>query len=514
MITKNIIVLDITTAKEPFNAKPLLREGYNVTLARDVNETSQALSNQTCDLIIARADAPELLNLHLAHFPAGTAAVVVCSRECVGKAIECAGTGIISFLIEPYTPAKLKATVQMAINRSEMIVEGVRNRVLATIEQANHLMANELESSRIFDVVTEMSRSVTGSDYVNLIIKDEITGNYELKAVRGASTPACERVCREAMINALPLMVDAANTEYYTLHQHVRAAGGGALLTLPVKSKGEIIGAVNHLKMAEDSTYSEKEISAASVLAWWAGITLENIRLFRQVEKQHQQVNNLLHEVLMAQENERKRVAIEIHDGVAQWMVGASFGIKACSMLVNESRLEELETELNKIRNTMQRSVTELRRAIFNLRPAPLQDMGLISVIRQTAAALQQEAINCSVIAAEPLPTLTLVEETTVYWIVQESLSNIRKHASATEVTIVLKAQGNEFRAEVRDNGIGFDTENVFSSTMMLEHFGMIGMQERAGLIGGKVTIESKTGQGTTVSFAFPVTSRQVAAAI
>ncbi|MDD5191231.1 MAG: sensor histidine kinase, partial [Dehalococcoidales bacterium] len=225
-------------------------------------------------------------------------------------------------------------------------------------------------------------------------------------------------------------------------------------------------------------------------------------------------VDNLLNELLFAQENERKRVAIEIHDGVAQWMVGASFGIKACSTLISESRLVELEAELNKIRETMKKSVTELRRAIFNLRPIPLQEMGLIPAIGQTTGALREEGVECRIEAEDNLPPLSLAEETTAYWIIQESLSNIRKHASATNVVIRVRFQGQEMRVEIRDDGDGFDTEAVINSTMMLEHMGLIGMQERAKLIGGTVSIESNPGKGTAVSLRFPVLPKQITTSI
>ena len=227
-----------------------------------------------------------------------------------------------------------------------------------------------------------------------------------------------------------------------------------------------------------------------------------------KVQEQRRHVEALLHEISLAQENERRRVAIQIHDGVAQWMVGACYGIKALSTLISESRLAELEAELAKIEHTLQRSVTELRRTIANLRPLPLEEVGLTEAIRHAAAQLSEAGITAHIEVDEELPELSFAEETTTYWIVQEILTNIRNHSRATEVWLRLRSQNGSLLLEVSDNGQGFDPDEVMSNTITLEHMGLTGMQERARLLGGQLTIRSKPGEGTVVTFTFPVSSQ------
>ncbi|MDD5190572.1 MAG: hypothetical protein PHE50_05965, partial [Dehalococcoidales bacterium] len=214
MTNKNILILNISQNKDVVMTKTLIREGYQVS---SVNSLAAAVKNtnlSACDLVITRADEPELLNLQLGQFPPEIGVLLICPKESIEKAIECAGIGIRSFLVEPYSAAKFKETVRQAINKNQMIAEGLRNKVLVTLEQANHLYANELEASKIFDVVVEMSFSVTQSDLVSIMIKDEDSGVFELKAVRGEISPALERISREAMVNGAQIIVDETTDGY------------------------------------------------------------------------------------------------------------------------------------------------------------------------------------------------------------------------------------------------------------------------------------------------------------
>jgi len=189
-------------------------------------------------------------------------------------------------------------------------------------------------------------------------------------------------------------------------------------------------------------------------------------------------------------------------------MVGASYSIKACSMLISESRLAELEHELGNVERTLQRSVKELRRAIANLRPLPLEEVGLIDAIYQQTVGLSEESIRCHTEVEGDLPKLSFAEETTMYWIVQEILTNIRNHSNASDVNLRIQFGDTSVSVEVTDNGQGFNPDEVLSSAIALEHMGLVGMQERAKLLGGTLIINSRPGQGTTVSFTFPVSSR------
>ena len=237
--------------------------------------------------------------------------------------------------------------------------------------------------------------------------------------------------------------------------------------------------------------------------------SLENSRMSGSGKKQYIQMQRLLQEISTAQENERRRVAIEIHDGVAQWMVGASYGIKACSILVSELRLDDLQRELAETGQAVQRSIKELRRTIANLRPLPLEELGLVAAIRQVATTLAEDGIICHTEVDVDLPRLSIPEETTTYRIIQEMLTNVRRHSGASEVTVHMQYHDGMYSVAVSDNGQGFAPEEVLNNEMSAMHMGLIGMKERAGLLGGYLTIDSGHGKGTAMRFSFPVSIRE-----
>jgi signal transduction histidine kinase len=241
--------------------------------------------------------------------------------------------------------------------------------------------------------------------------------------------------------------------------------------------------------------------------------SLENTAISGSGQKNYLQMQRLLQEISTAQENERRRVAVEIHDGVAQWMVGASYGIKACSTLVSELRLNDLRRELAETEQAVQRSIKELRRTIANLRPLPLEEMGIVAAVRQIAATLAEDSIICHTEVDIDLPRLSVPEETTTYRIIQEMLTNVRRHSGASEVTVHMHYHDGMYSVAVRDNGQGFVPEEVLNNEMSTMHMGLIGMKERAGLLGGCLTIDSGHGKGTAMCFAFPVSTREIAKA-
>ena len=232
-------------------------------------------------------------------------------------------------------------------------------------------------------------------------------------------------------------------------------------------------------------------------------------RLIRQGDQQGMRPEDVLQEIHVAQENERRKLSTEIHDGVAQWMVGALYRAKACATLLSQSDVKGLRSELSSIERTLQRSIRELRRIMADLRPLPLEELGLVAAIRQMAAILEEEGTSCRFELEGVLPRLTPAEERATFSIVQEALTNIRRHAQATHASLRLQFEDHTVSVEATDNGIGFNPENILSDQIRPSHIGLLGMKDTAALIGGYLKIDSMPRKGTSVRFAFPTTSGQ-----
>ncbi len=508
MRSGKVLILESNEHLRSSWTRTLSREGYSVTVSSSVKEAVEEAEQQSYELLVIHAEEPELMDMLLPQFPPEVSILIITTEDAVSRIVEGLGTGIHSFLIQPFSLSKFKKVVARTMDRTLSVAEGLRSKILTTLEQANHLLDSEVEMDQFFKLIVEMSATGTTADYVSLAIRNEMTGKFVINAEQGKSKPAWASICQELTEIGEPILLDETTQNHSLLHGLMTEVGISAVLCIPLTIKGNVIGAMNHIKIADRGQFASSDLNFASILAWWISIAIENARLFSRVQKQRLHVDELLDEISRAQENERKRVAIQIHDGVAQWMVGASYSIKACSTLISESRIAELETELYKIEKTLQRSVKELRRTIANLRPLPLEEVGLVNALRHTTEEVVEDGIRCHTEVDGQCPKLSFAEETTTYWIVQEILTNIRNHSKASDVHLRIRFSDTAVSVEVTDNGQGFNPDEVLSSVVPLEHMGLVGMKERARLLGGSLIINSNPGQGTSIDFTFPISSR------
>ncbi len=219
----------------------------------------------------------------------------------------------------------------------------------------------------------------------------------------------------------------------------------------------------------------------------------------------------LLSRVLSAQEGERERIARDLHDSTGQSL--------AAVLLSLELLEDELPEALTSVRQRLERSRTlaastlsELRALIAGLRPALLDDLGLAPALRAYAAQRLEEqgtVVDVSVSLPHRLPPTV---EIALFRIVQEALNNVAKHAQARHVAVQLTETDGGVMATIVDDGLGFDTDRVRADARHGEHVGLLGMRERAELLGGQLTISASAGKGTTVRVTVPLTALEVVA--
>lgn len=197
-----------------------------------------------------------------------------------------------------------------------------------------------------------------------------------------------------------------------------------------------------------------------------------------------------------AQEMERMRVARELHDGLGQSMSGI---LLLVDELARESGDETRET-LEMVREATRMGLEEVRRIARDLRPEALDDLGLLRALEGLATMHGTHTKSRVLLRApERLPRLTLEQELVVYRITQEALTNVARHAEASEVAVTLEVQDatNRLRVEVRDDGRGFAEADSDG--------GVMGMRERALLVRGRLDVRSSIGQGTTICLELPL---------
>lgn len=292
-----------------------------------------------------------------------------------------------------------------------------------------------------------------------------------------------------------------------------RLAGGD--LTHPIDASAASAGGTEIARLA--SAFERMRLSLASSMAATAAanealearvedrtraLALANTRL-EEREKQRQQ---LIRKLIAAQEDERKRIARELHDETSQSLAALAIAVDVAagtSGHQNES--------LAAMRHLVARIVDGIRRLIVDLRPSVLDDLGLAAAIRSFAEAhltRRGVAVRCEIDDADL--RLASAVETAVFRAVQEALVNVARHAQAQTVLIQIAVEGHALAIEIEDDGIGFVMEPAQADPESLRGIGLLGMRERIELVGGTVRVESEPGRGTRVVMSVPIVQEAV----
>ncbi len=213
----------------------------------------------------------------------------------------------------------------------------------------------------------------------------------------------------------------------------------------------------------------------------------------------------LFRRVVAAQEAERQRIARDLHDETGQSLTAIGMGLRGLSGKLS-SRNKEAFGTLHKLETLTADSLQELQRLISDLRPSHLDDLGLSAALRWYAGRIQEHSpINVRVDIVGEECDLDEATKIAIFRIIQESLNNIIKHAHASHANIYVQFEEKNVRINVRDNGIGFDLERTRQQRSTSRPcLGLAGMQERAALLGGSVSVQSRPGYGTQVEALIP----------
>lgn len=204
--------------------------------------------------------------------------------------------------------------------------------------------------------------------------------------------------------------------------------------------------------------------------------------------------------IIRAQEEERRRLARDIHDGPAQTMANVVFRAEVCERLLTADPTNARK-ELLHIKEQTRQGLKEIREVIFNLRPMTLDDLGLMATGRRLLDALaERTGIVTELRVQGKEARLESTLEIALFRLLQEAIQNVEKHSQATSVSVTVSYGNGEILMTVQDNGVGFDPETVIG-----EHFGLLGMRERVSLLQGDFSLASQQGQGVGLEFRIPL---------
>jgi signal transduction histidine kinase len=292
--------------------------------------------------------------------------------------------------------------------------------------------------------------------------------------------------------------------EHHLFHLPRPGASGESLvgLCLPLGIKERVIGVLE--AYGPESLADTDSVELLSSLAGQAASALENAQLYEELEKRERMLHDLVGKLMRAQEEERRRVAYEVHDGLAQIAVAAHQRLQAFAGR-HTPATQRGRQELDRILGLVRATVTDARRIIANLRPTTLDDLGLAATLLLEVDHLRENGYQVEYyenLGDQRLPDSV---EIALFRSAQEALTNMRKYAHTRQVRIRLARIGNEARLEVQDYGRGFDPNRASSGSGPGERVGLAGMRERIGMLGGELEIDSRPGAGTSICVTIPL---------
>ncbi|MGG1616021.1 sensor histidine kinase [Paenibacillus sp. NRS-1782] len=209
--------------------------------------------------------------------------------------------------------------------------------------------------------------------------------------------------------------------------------------------------------------------------------------------------------IILAQEEERKRISREIHDGPAQLLAHLVLRTEIVERMIAKQEFKMVQDEIVDLKKQVRSSLEEMRKVIFNLRPMALDDLGLIPTLRKYVQDFEEKTKIRSLFETRGKEhRLSSAMEAAIYRLIQEALTNAAKHAYPTYVLVEITYQAQLVKIVVQDNGLGFKPELFQQKSKDHGHFGLIGMRERVELLEGRMEIESAENQGTKIVIHIP----------
>ena len=291
-------------------------------------------------------------------------------------------------------------------------------------------------------------------------------------------------------------------------------------ICVPLRVEDEVIGTLLVNTNDPGRRFAEEDLGVLTSFANQAAIAIKNAQLHaqnleqlarlseakRRLAQQSRRLRELLARTFHAQEEERKRIAADVHDGITQFIVAATMEAYAAKTALCKDP-EVAAERLESVEQLLTQSLRDLRQVIQDLRPRMLDERGLLSALDHLAGHFREvSGISCAFFVTGNQVGLSPTKEIAIYRIVQESLNNVLKHAKASKVVISLSFGARELSIDITDNGRGFSPDEV--DNLPAHGLGLTSMRERAESVGASFIVEASPGKGAKLMLSVPIDRR------
>lgn len=393
------------------------------------------------------------------------------------------------------------------ISERKRVEENFRQSLstLLALREAGQIIGSTLKTEEIVSRLLEIMTHVSNLTSTVISVPDDDGELHIWRSVgleglwhRARFSPAAELARRETL--------ESEQQKLTRIQSPDNGSETLVTLCLPLRARDRVVGVLE--AYGPESLAESDTAEILGSLTNQAASALENARLYGELGERERQLQDLVGRLMRAQEEERRRVAYEVHDELAQVAAAAHQRLQAFASRhppSEESSRQDLERILGLVRTT----VSDARRIIANLRPTTLDDLGLAATISVEVKHMREYGYHVSYeddLGDERLPDAV---EIAIYRVAQEALNNVRKHARTERVRVALRIEQEEIRLEIQDYGQGFDPAAQAAGSGPGERIGLAGMNERIGMLGGTLEVDSREEAGTMVVATVPLTPMQ-----
>ncbi|CAG0945693.1 two-component system, NarL family, sensor histidine kinase ComP [Anaerolineae bacterium] len=384
------------------------------------------------------------------------------------------------------------------------------NRNLTELNAVATLLARSLDLTKTLNAATERVRNDMSADACGILLSDDqelltLAAHHGLPA---NVLPSIQRITHSELFpneSKTPISINDPAWHCACREALKKRLTWKSLLCTPLQAEGKMLGSLFVANRRENHFTPEDE-TLLNTMGWQIAMTVINARLFETVKNKEKERAKMLDQIISAQEEERGRIARELHDETSQAVSALILGLDTAETAREINPAEAVAIQQSN--KTIARQMLEnLRRIIADLRPALLDDMGLVpAVARHARKRLNPLGIvlrfDVDDVQGQRLPPDL---EIVLFRVVQEAINNIIRHARASKVTIKLAIHSNCTTLRIEDDGQGFDPRAAQSSDSQDNGFGLRGIQERVSIIGGEFELQTAPGQGTVVTVRVPL---------
>ncbi len=388
-----------------------------------------------------------------------------------------------------------------------------RNRELAVLYEIAGMASQSLDTERILDDGLERVLEIAQTEVGAVTLMKEMDDTLTPRTQRNMPPPLLDSTTLYCQDDGLIHQVIQAGQPLFIedigSHPHIPPELAAtsqefdfrAFASVPIKAKGKVLGALN-VHSRGRKRFEPEDVSLLVAVGNQLGVAIENARLWEELKRKEAVRARLLAKVVSAQEEERRRISRELHDETGQALT--TFLVKL-KMLERSPGVETMRQQTTELRELTAQTLGEVRRLALDLRPATLDDLGLVPALEWYTAEYARNAKIEVHFETHNLEDIRLPRgmETVLYRIVQEALTNVARHAQAENVQVQLEREDSLVRVAIEDDGQGFDVDGALNSHEY--GLGLLGMQERVELIGGSFHLESALGRGTRLRVEAPL---------